>query len=94
MDVAKDPNYADNGWIYLSYSHVLASEDRRPPAMTRLVRGKLQGNEWVDQEVIYEAPTRHIYRRDITMDVGSCSTLKAICISRSGIAGGASSHRI
>jgi glucose/arabinose dehydrogenase len=74
MDVAKDPNYADNGWIYLSYSHVLASEDRRPPAMTRLVRGKLQGNEWVDQEVIYEAPhetylpTRHHYGCRIVFD--------------------------
>ncbi len=74
MDVAVDPNYSDNGWIYLSYSHVLPSEKERPPAMTRLVRGRLKSNAWVDQEVIYEAPhesyrtTRHHYGSRIVFD--------------------------
>lgn len=68
LDVALDPNFDDNGWIYLSYSHVLpATGEGRPPAMTRLVRGRIRDNHWVDQQVLFEAPhetyrtTRHHY---------------------------------
>src|SRR5690606_20756084 len=40
MDVAVDPMYAENGWIYLAYSHALEDfEGDRPPALTRIVRG-------------------------------------------------------
>lgn len=74
MDVAIDPDFDENGWIYLSYSHELPSDAERTPAMTRLVRGKLDGNNWVDQEVVYEAPhetylpTRHHYGCRIVFD--------------------------
>jgi glucose/arabinose dehydrogenase len=76
MDVALDPEYASNGWIYLGYSHELTenAEPGRGPAMTRIVRGKLQGNRWVDQQVIYEAPhdtyrtTRQHYGTRIVFD--------------------------
>ena len=68
LDVAIDPDYESNGWIYLSYSHVLEGDQvQRPPAMTRLVRGRIKDNTWTDQQVIYEAPhesyltTRHHY---------------------------------
>lgn len=77
LDVAVDPDYDDNGWIYLAYSHALPSEgnDRRL-AMTRLVRGRLKENRWVDQQVVYEAPdelylgTRHHYGCRIVFDSG------------------------
>ena len=89
LDVTVDPDYAENGWIYLSYSHVLPQEEdaaaaadttqaedneERSPAMTRIVRGRLQDNTWVDQEVIFEAPhdtyrtTRHHYGSRIVFD--------------------------
>jgi aldose sugar dehydrogenase len=76
MDVAIDPNYDANGWIYLSYSHQLAQKknEDRPPAMTRIVRGKLDGNKWIDQEVIFEADhhaystSRHHYGSRIVFD--------------------------
>lgn len=76
MDVAIDPNYDQNGWIYLAYSHELkgSSGQDRPPAMTRIVRGKLEGNNWTNEEVIYEAPhdtyrtTRHHYGCRIVFD--------------------------
>ncbi len=76
MDVAVDPAYLENGWIYLAYSHALrdtAGSDR-PPAMTRLVRGRVKNNAWTDQQVIYEAPhetygrTRHHYGCRIVFD--------------------------
>jgi glucose/arabinose dehydrogenase len=76
LDVAVDPDYEDNGWIYLAYSHVLEDngEGGRPPAMTRLVRGKINNNTWTNQEVIFEAPhetyrtTRHHYGCRIVFD--------------------------
>jgi glucose/arabinose dehydrogenase len=57
LDVAVDPKFADNGWIYLSYSHALpAAGGGRPPAMTRLVRGRIRDNSWTDEHVVFEAP--------------------------------------
>ena len=75
MDVAVDPDYEKNGWIYLAYSHALpASGGNRPPAMTRLERGKIKNNTWTENEVIFEAPhetyrtTRHHYGCRIVFD--------------------------
>ncbi len=74
LDVAVDPDYRTNGWVYLSYSHVLSSSGGRPGAMTRLVRGKIKENTWVNEEVIFEAPhdsyltTRHHYGCRIVFD--------------------------
>jgi glucose/arabinose dehydrogenase len=50
LDVAVDPNYDKNGWIYLSFSHDIDGK-----GMTKLVRGKLDGINWTDEEVIFEA---------------------------------------
>jgi aldose sugar dehydrogenase len=75
LDVAVDPDYPVNGWIYLAYSHALeAPGQNRPVAMTRIVRGKLDGNKWTQQQVIWEAPaetyrtTRHHYGCRIVFD--------------------------
>lgn len=74
LDVAVDPEYEENGWIYLSYSHNLPRENERDPAMTRIVRGRIQNNTWTDQQVIFEAPhemyrrTRHHYGSRIVFD--------------------------
>ncbi|MEM8598577.1 MAG: PQQ-dependent sugar dehydrogenase [Bacteroidota bacterium] len=59
LDVTPDPDYAANGWIYLAYSH--PHPERRGPAMTRVVRGKLAGADWnamrwTDEHVVFEAP--------------------------------------
>ena len=61
FDIALHPDYAANGWIYLSYSHRLSAEgpDGEPQLMTRVVRGRLRGNAWVDQQVVYEAAPAH-----------------------------------
>ncbi len=76
LDVAVDPGYSDNGWVYMAYSHVLNgnSAGDRPPAMTRIVRGKIENNTWTNQEVLFEAPhetyrtTRHHYGCRIVFD--------------------------
>ncbi|TVQ39785.1 MAG: PQQ-dependent sugar dehydrogenase [Wenzhouxiangella sp.] len=55
MEVALDPDYADNGWIYLTLAH----GDRRASA-TRLVRGRLEDMRWVENQVLFTAePARN-----------------------------------
>lgn len=58
MDVAVDPKYDENGWVYLAYSHALpvSGDQERPLAMTRIVRGKIDGNAWTNEQVVFEAP--------------------------------------
>jgi len=60
MDVALAPAFDRNGWVYLAYSHRLegakSGDDR---AMTRIVRGHIRDNTWVDQEVLFEARPEH-----------------------------------
>jgi glucose/arabinose dehydrogenase len=78
LDVAFDPNYTDeeNQWIYLSYSHGLKLRpgDKRIGAMTKIVRGRINGNDWVDEQVLFEAPhetyrtTRHHYGTRLAFD--------------------------
>lgn len=78
LAVAFDPDYAEEGnqWVYLAYSHGLDPEPngKRPGAMTRLVRGRINGNDWTDEQVIFEAPhdtyrsTRHHYGTRIVFD--------------------------
>lgn len=60
LDVAVDPEYDQNGWIYLSYSHAVEQEGDTL-SMTRLVRGQIQDHTWVEEEVLFEAP-RDMYR--------------------------------
>lgn len=76
MDVAVDPNYKENGWIYLAFSHVLDKKEgeERPGAMTKIVRGKIENNTWTNEQVLFEAPhetyrtTRHHYGCRIVFD--------------------------
>jgi len=52
LDVAIHPDYENNGWVYLSYS--AKSDDK---GHTKIVRGRIKDNAFVDQEVIFEPPT-------------------------------------
>lgn len=52
LEVALHPDFGTNGWIYLAYSHRLSNGH----AMTRVVRGQLDGMDWINQETIWEAP--------------------------------------
>ena len=53
LAVRPHPRYATNGWIYLTFSDPGASN---ATSMTRVVRGKLDGLRWVEQQDIYRAP--------------------------------------
>ncbi|MEZ4219250.1 MAG: PQQ-dependent sugar dehydrogenase [Myxococcota bacterium] len=61
-EVALHPRYAENGWIYLSYGdrcdgcNAASRASGAPVSMLKLVRGRLDGARWVDEETVWEAP--------------------------------------
>ncbi len=61
-EVALHPDYANNGWIYLLYGdrcegcNEASRKTGRPVVMLKLVRGRLSGDAWIDQQTIWEAP--------------------------------------
>lgn len=60
MEVVLHPNYAENGWIYLTYS----KPNGQGETATALIRGRLDGNTLVDVEELfvqdrYSGPGRH-----------------------------------
>lgn len=76
LDVMLDPDYADNGWVYLSYSHELEKkkDEKTAGAMTRIIRGHIKDGNWVDQQILFEAAEefysqmRHHYGSRIIFD--------------------------
>lgn len=63
-DIAIDPDYGANGWIYFSYVHSLGDPNtREDPAMTRVVRGRIKDHQWMDEEVVFSLPdSEHVTR--------------------------------
>ncbi|HJR56920.1 MAG TPA: PQQ-dependent sugar dehydrogenase [Rhizomicrobium sp.] len=66
LDVAVDPDYGRNRWIYLAYSDVVpgvtpapnsnVAPNPAPPTMTVLIRGRVVGNRWTDTQELFRAP--------------------------------------
>lgn len=54
LDVAVGPNYEVDRWIYLSFSHDIDGK-----GMTKLVRGKIKGNTWTNEETIYQTDSNY-----------------------------------
>lgn len=60
LDVVPHPNYAENGWIYLHFTdrctecNAASRASKRPVSMNKVVRGRIRGGAWVDQETIWE----------------------------------------
>ena len=61
LEVALHPDYADNGWVYLSYGdrctdcNAASRAGNVPVSMTRLIRGRIREGAWVDEETIWRA---------------------------------------
>ncbi len=53
-DIALDPRYNENGWVYLAYVHALGDPSTSDaPAMTRVIRGRVKDHQFIDQETIF-----------------------------------------
>ena len=59
LDVAPHPDFAANGWIYLSFGDRCTDCGRRPASMIKLIRGRIVDGAWVDEETIYQAAREH-----------------------------------
>ncbi|MEL7478117.1 MAG: PQQ-dependent sugar dehydrogenase [Pseudomonadota bacterium] len=56
LDVYPDPDYKNNGWIYLSFSKPAGNNaEGESIAFTSIVRGKIKGNQWVEEQTLFEA---------------------------------------
>ncbi len=58
LSVAPHPDFAKNGWIYLSYS----DPGDNNLAMTAVVRGRIRDGRWVNEEQLFKASS-HLYKR-------------------------------
>jgi aldose sugar dehydrogenase len=57
FDIALDPKYKSNGWIYLAFSHTNGDPaNKSAPSMTKVIRGKIRDNQWVEQQTLFEVP--------------------------------------
>jgi glucose/arabinose dehydrogenase len=57
MEVALHPDYKNNGWIYLAYSAAgQHQKGGKVAGMTKVVRGRIIDNIWMNEAVIFEAP--------------------------------------
>lgn len=50
FSVNRHPEHERNGWIYLTFA-----EGTHEGSMTTIVRGRIRGTQWVDEQVIYRA---------------------------------------
>jgi glucose/arabinose dehydrogenase len=57
FDVAVDPEYGRNGWIYLSYAEPAAGNT----SMTAIIRGRVKDRRWVDQQTLYRATSPDLF---------------------------------
>ena len=66
LDVAPHPDFEENGWIYLSYGdrcsdcNEISRQGPKPPVSAlKLIRGRIKGGKWVDEETVWETDKKH-----------------------------------
>ena len=62
MDVALHPRYAEQGWIYLSYSDPLPGQDGVTLGYTAIARARLREGRLADLQIVYRVPERFYTR--------------------------------
>ena len=71
LDIELHPKYAENGWVYLSYSK-FKEEDNQKLTTTAIMRGKIKNNELTEVQEIFEASpytkTKHHFGSRIKFD--------------------------
>lgn len=59
LDLALDPDFENNGWVYLALSHSEDPSDRYARGMTRVIRGRVDGHTWADTEYLFRLEDRY-----------------------------------
>ncbi len=65
MDVALHPDYEENGWVYLHFGDRCRDCAK---SMNKLIRGRIEGGRWIDQQTIWQADASTYTR---TPDMGA-----------------------
>ncbi|MDX1907581.1 MAG: PQQ-dependent sugar dehydrogenase [Bacteroidia bacterium] len=72
FEVVLHPNYAENGWIYLTYASAAKPGESGEGSNTTVMRARLDGYSLKDQEVIFKASpnytTNHHYGGRLVFD--------------------------
>ncbi|CAN5759597.1 PQQ-dependent sugar dehydrogenase [soil metagenome] len=57
MDIALDPKFSKNGWVYIGYSQTNSNIlDKGAPGMTKIIRGRIKDYQWTDEQTLFEVP--------------------------------------
>lgn len=71
LDITVHPQYAQNGWVYISYSKSKMEEGKKLSS-TAVSRGKIKDGRFVDQQLIFEAypytTTKHHFGSRLVFD--------------------------
>lgn len=70
LEVMPHPDYAANGWIYLSFSDPQVNARGKNVTFTKVVRGRIVDGAWTDEQVIFAAQLDH-YRQPGSVHYGS-----------------------
>ncbi len=76
LGVTVHPDYRRNGWIYLSYGELCDDCPRTDlqnplaPSMTKVVRGRIRGDRWVDEQLIWSVAHEHYTQQTDTVAGG------------------------
>jgi len=54
LDVAVDPDYQSNGWIYLVTAHAIKDDKSKLAGLARINRGRIRDGRWVENRVLIE----------------------------------------
>lgn len=66
LDVAIDTDYWVNDWIYISYTGYGSKNKKKLKAgLTQVARGKIRGNRWVENQLLFEAPLQFYSTRGV-----------------------------
>lgn len=56
LGITLDPEFEESGWVYLALCESSVDQkDSSAPAMLKVVRGRIEENAWVDQEILFQA---------------------------------------
>lgn len=58
-DVVPHPKFAENGWLYFSFSDPQTNAAGEKVSLTRIIRGKLREGALVDQQTIFQGKLEH-----------------------------------
>jgi glucose/arabinose dehydrogenase len=62
LDVAIDPDYENNSWVYLHYGdrcsgcNEMSRSTNLPVTMNTISRGRIRDGKWVDEEILWKVP--------------------------------------